>query len=80
MEETSLSISSHSVSITEYVFAQENWLKVIKYAIKLTNSIGETVTLRSSKEFKTLRKILLTRWPGCIIPALPVAYSKVILT
>ena len=69
---------SHSVSITEYVIAQENWLKVIKYTIRITESSGESLVLRSSKEFKTLRKVLLTRWPGCIIPTLMEEYSKVI--
>ena len=66
-----------SLSITEYVFAQENWMKVIKYIIKCTDSAGESATLRSAKDFRALRKILVQRWPGCIIPTLPGSYSKV---
>lgn len=77
MDEGPMMSLSHSQSITEYVYVQENWMKVIKYVIKFTDSSGESNNLRSAKDFKVLRKILILRWPGCIIPTLPDAYSKV---
>ena len=76
-EEPTLIHTSSSVSISEYVLLQENWLKVLKYVIKTTDSSGDTATLRSAKDFKVLRKILVARWPGCIIPIIPESYSKV---
>lgn len=66
-----------SVSVTEYQIDTENWLKFIKYVIKITDSTGEHSVQRSAKDFKILRKFLLAWWPGCIIPAIPYEYSQV---
>lgn len=66
-----------SVSVTEYQIDTENWLKFIKYVIKITDSTGEHSVQRSAKDFKILRKFLLAWWPGCIIPAIPYEYLQV---
>ena len=65
------------VSVTSYSFASDNWIKGIRYSIKVVDTSGESEILRSAKDFKVLRKVLVVRWPGCIIPMIPDEYSKV---
>jgi hypothetical protein len=77
MDEVPAESLDQSIGVSEYVIVQETWQKVIKYVVKSHDSSGETTVLRSSKDFKELRKVLLTRWPGCSIPVILEAYSKV---
>lgn len=67
------------VKIQEHSFESENWLKTIKYIIKLTDSTGESSVKRSPNDFKLLRNYLVTWWPGCPIPAIPKDYTKVFI-
>jgi hypothetical protein len=66
------------VKIQEHCFESENWLKTIKYIIKLTDSTGESSVKRSPNDFKLLRNYLVAWWPGCPIPAIPKEYTKVL--
>lgn len=66
------------VSVIKYSFTNDNWLKEVKYTLRVISSSGETEIMRSAKDFKTLRKVLVVRWPGCIIPAVPEELSKVV--
>lgn len=56
----------------------DNWIKEVKYTIRVVSTSGESEISRTAKDFKTLRKVLVVRWPGCIIPAVPDELSKVV--
>ena len=43
----------------------------IKYTINGIDSDGSFTEARRFREFNTLREVLLQRWPGIYIPALP---------
>jgi sorting nexin-1/2 len=56
------------------VFSVSNPVKTgghIKYTIVGVDSDGEFTEVRRFKEFYSLRNILVQRWPGIYIPALP---------
>ena len=73
MQET----TSFSAQVTSFIFSSDSWLKDIRYVVQVVDTSGETEIHRSAKDFKTLRKILVVRWPGCIISVVPEEYSKV---
>ena len=43
----------------------------IKYTVNGVDSDGSFTESRRFREFNTLREVLLNRWPGIYIPALP---------
>ncbi len=51
--------------------------KVTKYSVTGRDSIGVWTCQRRYNEFETLSKVLIERWPGCYIPAIP---EKVMVT
>jgi hypothetical protein len=44
---------------------------VIKYTVVGQDAEGRFETQRRFNEFYTLRKCLVTRWPGCYVPCIP---------
>ena len=45
--------------------------KITKYTVSGSDSQGEWTCQRRYNEFESLYKVLLERWPGCYIPAIP---------
>ena len=43
----------------------------IKYTVNGVDSDGSFTEARRFREFCTLREVLLNRWPGVFVPALP---------
>lgn len=45
--------------------------KITKYTVTGRDAAGEFTCQRRFNEFEALYNILITRWPGCYIPAIP---------
>ena len=43
----------------------------VVYTVKGQDDISEYEAIRRYKDFFALRNILITRWPGCFVPAIP---------
>jgi len=57
-----------------YIFTAKDPIKVgkvTKYTVTGRDSMGEWNCQRRYNEFETLHRVLLERWPGCYIPAIP---------
>ena len=59
------------ISIELYKVSNEPGRKHAKYAIFGSDHLGEFDVYRRYKEFKRLREVLVSKWLGTIIPALP---------
>jgi PX domain len=59
------------ISITDPIIVSSALRKHVLYKVSGTDSVGGFQVQRRYKEFMSLRKVLLSEWPGCCILQIP---------
>ena len=69
--ESESSENLYKICVTDPIIQDNTLRKRVIYKIQGNDPDGSFEVLRGYKDFLSVRKILINRWPGCIIPSIP---------
>ena len=61
----------YGIKVTDPVVNDKKLTKHVLYKVRGCDSAGAFEVMRRYKDFVALRKILVQRWPGCVVPSIP---------